>query len=91
MACGWYLSAPAAESSVSIWFCVPVSVTVPEVFPTIAGPEPVIGESRFPFHLTNWLEPPDEIGGHFQSLGRQDLEILDNMFETAHNSYGTPA
>jgi hypothetical protein len=28
------------------------------------------GENRFPFHLGDRLEPPDEIGGYFQLLGR---------------------
>jgi len=49
------------------------------------------GESRFPFHLADRLEPPNEIGGHFQPVRRERLQILDDVFERAHNSYGTPA
>jgi hypothetical protein len=49
------------------------------------------GESRFPFQLADRLEPPDEIRGHFQAVRRERLQILDDVFEWAHNSYGTPA
>jgi hypothetical protein len=49
------------------------------------------GESRIPFNLADRLELPDEIGGHFQPVRRKRLQILDDVFERAHNSYGTPA
>jgi hypothetical protein len=49
------------------------------------------GESPFPFCLADRLEPPDETGGHFQSVRRQRLQILEDVFERAHNSYGKPA
>jgi hypothetical protein len=32
-----------------------------------------------------------EVGGHFQAGRRQRLQILDDAFERAHNSYGTLA
>jgi len=48
-------------------------------------------ESRFPFCLADRLEPPDEIGGHLQSVRRQRLQILEDVLERDHNSYGTPA
>ena len=41
-------------------------------------------ESPFPFYLADRLEPPDEIGGHFQPVGRQRLKILNDVFERAH-------
>ena len=48
------------------------------------------GESRFPFYLADRLEPPDVIGGHFQPVRRQGLQVLEDVIERAHNSYGTP-
>jgi hypothetical protein len=32
-----------------------------------------------------------EVGGHFQPGRRQRFQILDDVLERAHNSYGTPA
>jgi hypothetical protein len=49
------------------------------------------GESRFPFYLADRLEPPDETGGHFQPVRRQRLQVLEDVIEWDHNSYGTPA
>jgi len=49
------------------------------------------GESRFPFFLADRLEPPDVTGGHFQPVWRQGLQVLEDVIERAHNSYGTPA
>src|ERR1019366_10645588 len=43
------------------------------------------GESRFPFYLADRLEPPDETGGHFQPVRRKGLQILEDVFERAHN------
>src|ERR1019366_407675 len=43
------------------------------------------GESRFPFYLADPLEPVYEIGGHLQPGRRQQLQILDDVFERAHN------
>src|ERR1035437_5553680 len=43
------------------------------------------GESRFPFYLADRLEPPDEIGGHFQPVWRQGFQILEEVIERAHN------
>jgi hypothetical protein len=37
------------------------------------------GESRFPFCLADRLEPPDEIGRHFQSVRRQSLQVLEDV------------
>ena len=47
------------------------------------------GESRFPFCLADRFAPPDEIGGHLQPVRRQGLQILEDVLERAHDSYGT--
>ena len=49
------------------------------------------GESRFPPCLADRLEPPDKTGGHFQPVRRKGLQILEDVLERAHYSYGTPA
>jgi hypothetical protein len=49
------------------------------------------GESGLAFYVADRLELPDEIGGDFQFVRRERLQILDDVFERAHIHYGTPA
>src|ERR1019366_1795975 len=49
------------------------------------------GEDRLALFLADPLEPVHEVGGNFQPVRRQRLQVLDDVFERAHNSYGTPA
>ena len=38
-------------------------------------------KSRFPFRLAHRLEPTNKTGSHFQPVGRQLLQILDDAIE----------